>query len=189
MGGPAFGFVPYVTLDRVAYTDRAPWPAAADGFGSALQKATLGGYGNEPQNWVAAAPTPGLGLPTGADSDSDGLPDEWEARFSLNVNSAADAHLDSDSDGLTNLQEYRAGTSPRDSADSLRLGVALNGAGAATLSFQGKAGKAYSIQATSSLSQPAWATVQEVQTLAGNQPVSVQVQSSGRLTYWRVVAR
>lgn len=50
------------------------------------------------------------------DSDDDGLPDDWEARFplALNPRNAADAALDADSDGFTNLQEYHAATDPTD---------------------------------------------------------------------------
>jgi hypothetical protein len=64
-GAPDAGFVPDVLVDRVDYRDTAPWPAGAvDGGGLSLQR--LGGavYGNEPLNWVASAPTPGL--PNGA---------------------------------------------------------------------------------------------------------------------------
>jgi len=59
------GFVPYVRVDRVAYTDHTPWPSGADGnpngVGLSLQRRVAANYGNEPLNWVAAAPTPGAG--------------------------------------------------------------------------------------------------------------------------------
>jgi len=42
------------------------------------------------------------------DSDSDGIPDEWEARFSIN----ADQISDTDEDGVTDINEYLAGTDP-----------------------------------------------------------------------------
>ena len=48
------------------------------------------------------------------DTDEDGMPDVWEDTHTLDKNSAPDASVDSDLDGLTNLQEYLAGTSPRD---------------------------------------------------------------------------
>jgi hypothetical protein len=47
------------------------------------------------------------------DNDNDGMPDVWEVQHGLNpfVN---DASLDSDGDGYTNLEEYKAGTDPKD---------------------------------------------------------------------------
>ncbi|QGZ42385.1 hypothetical protein IP92_04120 [Pseudoduganella flava] len=49
----------------------------------------------------------------GADSDGDGIPDDEELRLGMNPNNAADALLDLDRDGLTAVDEYRAGTDPR----------------------------------------------------------------------------
>ena len=49
-----------------------------------------------------------------ADSDGDGMPDEWERKYDLNPQDPADAELDSDEDGFTNLQEYADGTNPLD---------------------------------------------------------------------------
>jgi hypothetical protein len=46
------------------------------------------------------------------DTDGDGLPDYWELRYALNLNSPADASLDADTDGSSNLQEFQRGTLP-----------------------------------------------------------------------------
>jgi hypothetical protein len=53
-----------VTVDRVDYQDQAPWPSGADGLGYTLQRWNPAALGNEPSNWVAAAPTPGTLTPT-----------------------------------------------------------------------------------------------------------------------------
>ncbi|XOV86948.1 MAG: C13 family peptidase [Pseudomonadota bacterium] len=45
------------------------------------------------------------------DTDGDGLPDDYELQYGLNV-LVDDASADLDSDGKTNLQEYREGTEP-----------------------------------------------------------------------------
>ncbi|MHA1672649.1 MAG: PKD domain-containing protein [Promethearchaeota archaeon] len=45
------------------------------------------------------------------DSDSDGMPDYWEATFSLNL-TLDDTNLDFDGDSLTNLEEFQIGTEP-----------------------------------------------------------------------------
>lgn len=49
-----------------------------------------------------------------ADSDSDGLPDVWEATHGLDAGSAADAALDIDGDGWSALMEYQRHTDPWD---------------------------------------------------------------------------
>jgi hypothetical protein len=53
------GFVPYLLVERVRYSNAAPWPAAADGIGLSLQRSNPGAYGNDPVNWTAGGPTPG----------------------------------------------------------------------------------------------------------------------------------
>jgi PEP-CTERM motif len=42
----------------------------------------------------------------GYDSDGDGMPDVWEAKYGLNPSSAVDAFTDFDGDGYVNVQEY-----------------------------------------------------------------------------------
>lgn len=53
-----------------------------------------------------------------ADSDGDGMPDEWEKRFSLDPRNPIDATQDPDEDCFTNIEEYRAGTDPNDAASA-----------------------------------------------------------------------
>lgn len=57
---PGGGLVRLVA-DEVDYRDRAPWASAADGTGGglSLQRRSLGDFGNDPVNWVAASPTAG----------------------------------------------------------------------------------------------------------------------------------
>ena len=57
--------VPYILVERISYSDAAPWPAAADGFGLSLHRIVASSYGNDPTNWAAAAPTPGSGYVPG----------------------------------------------------------------------------------------------------------------------------
>ncbi len=60
------GFVPYIRVEQVNYSDGThpigndPWPTTADGEGNALSRTSETGYSNDVSHWTAAAPTPGL---------------------------------------------------------------------------------------------------------------------------------
>lgn len=68
----------YIRIDRVNYSDGShpedfdgiidPWPSQPDGLGSSLEKIYLNLYGNDPNNWDANNPTPGI-IPT--------IPSDW----------------------------------------------------------------------------------------------------------------
>ena len=49
---------------------------------------------------------------TPADTDLDGMPDEWEQKHGLNPNDISDNSKDSDGDGYTNIEEFLNGTKP-----------------------------------------------------------------------------
>ncbi len=72
-------------------------------------------------------------IPSGGDTDSDGMPDAWESAHGLNPNAAADAQQDADGDSLSNVNEFRAGTSPMESdsdgggeSDASEIGAGRN---------------------------------------------------------------
>src|SRR5207249_5763299 len=54
---PTTNGVPYVLVDRVEYSDSAPWPFAAAGYGPSLQRLVPSSYGSDPANWIAVAPS------------------------------------------------------------------------------------------------------------------------------------
>ena len=63
---PDAGFVPYILVERVKYSDRNPWPTnnaagtlSVDGGGASLQRRYSYEFGNDPTNWFGEAPTPG----------------------------------------------------------------------------------------------------------------------------------
>ena len=61
---PDFRLVPYITADKIDYTDDAPWPTngaseGPDGLGQSIQKLSSYVYGNNGEVWIGALPTPG----------------------------------------------------------------------------------------------------------------------------------
>ena len=48
-----------------------------------------------------------------ADSDGDGMPDDWEQKHSLNPKDASDASTDLNGDGYTNIEDFINGLDPR----------------------------------------------------------------------------
>jgi hypothetical protein len=60
----------WIRMDRVAYSDgwhpgdfpggQDPWPMGTNGQGASLSRTDPAAYGNDPANWHAAVPTPGL---------------------------------------------------------------------------------------------------------------------------------
>lgn len=143
------GEVPDILVELVDYTDAAPWPTAADGGGSSLERMDATLYPNEPTNWSAnATPSPGS---TGftvvsADSDEDGMPDEWEILYfgSISaVNGGPDE--DWDHDGATNYNEWYAGTIPTDIDSVFKFTRVQLNTSDSVLSWKSVAGKYYSL--------------------------------------------
>lgn len=62
-GTPQTNGIPYYRVDHVSYRTSLPWPAAVAGI--SVQKSPVTAYGNDPLNWVAAAPTPGTNVTPG----------------------------------------------------------------------------------------------------------------------------
>jgi hypothetical protein len=111
--------------ERVDFAFHALLPQALGSVGTALRRLDLNAYGNDPNNWTSASPSPGWLDPI--DKDGDGLPDEWEV---LNGGSAADPtdrSKDLDGDSHTLWDEYVAGTDPGDASDHLFLQISQNG--------------------------------------------------------------
>jgi hypothetical protein len=59
----------YIRIDRVNYSDGSHpencpggidlWPPEPDGQGASLTRKNAAEYGNDPDNWIAAPPSPG----------------------------------------------------------------------------------------------------------------------------------
>jgi len=172
---PDAGFVPYVLVEQISYLPIAPWPTGAAGTGSSLQRLIGGAYGNDPANWWVAAPTAGQANTAHPfDSNTDGLPDAWQLQYfgSLSDPNAAPT-ADPDGDGFNNLQEYLAGTNPRNAASRLKLDSAVVAGSGIDIQFTAVAGKTYSVLWTGSLNNGTWTKLADVPAQSATGPITV----------------
>ena len=82
-----------------------------------------------------------------ADSDGDGLSDDFEAKYP----DAGEPEKDTDGDGQTNLAEYRAGTDPIDPQSVLRIIKVRREGNDIVIVFEALAEKRYRMQASADL--------------------------------------
>jgi len=183
---PQPGVVPYVLVDEVRYANVAPWPVAADGTGKSLQRIASGGYGNDPINWQAADPTAGSGnVGDALDRDGDGLPDTWETASGLDSGDATGdngADGDPDHDGLANLEEFIAGTEPRNASSCLKLDSVAFGDNGTVIGFTAVAGRTYSLLYREDIANGPWLKVQDLAPQASTQDLKVVDPQAGRRT-------
>lgn len=179
--GPDTGLVPFILVDKVKYSDVAPWPAGADGTGQSLHRITLANYGNDPINWTNAAPSPG---PQGAnpDADGDGMEDAWEVTFFGNT--SRNGTGDFDNDGMTDLAEFLGGTNPIQAASNLRLTIVRSAPD--VLRFNAVSNKTYTVESRTNLNTGTWTVLQSI---PGGTSRTVQVTNpavSARNRFYRV---
>jgi hypothetical protein len=111
-----------------------------------------------------------------ADTDGDGMPDEWESANNLNPANSADAALDSDSDGMSNADEYLAGTDPLDKESYLKVEYIMveDSPPTASIAFVAFARKTYSVLRRDSMEHGPWIPIADVPATSTNRLVVVR---------------
>ncbi len=128
---------------------------SADGtfiaFTSAASDLTMGAYDGLPNlfGWTVSIPLP--------DSDSDGLPDQWELQFFGNL--AQGPNDDFDHDGASNLDEFLAHTDPTNPSSILKLNIAGIVNGNINLAWQTALGLQYQVQYGDNIGKVAWQNI------------------------------
>jgi len=114
------------------------------------------------------------------DSDGDGMPDTWELAHDLDPAFGLDALLDLDGAGMTNLEEYKAGTNPRDPRSNSRVELILapqDSNNTAAITFQAIRGRSYAVQFKDRLDSSVWQTLTSLPPTTADQRLAVQDRS------------
>jgi hypothetical protein len=162
----------WIIIDEVIYGNQTPFAAGPNGGGTSLQRISVTQTGNDPANWSAGVPNPGIVGSATADRDGDGMPDSWEIEHNLDPGNPADASLDSDGDRIANLAEYTSGTDPRDPLSALELHALPSGSSGLSLSFTAVSGKSYSVQYRFDAGTGAWQNLTNIL----DQPVTTTIE-------------
>ncbi|MCI0743851.1 MAG: lamin tail domain-containing protein [Verrucomicrobia subdivision 3 bacterium] len=110
------------------------------------------------------------------DQDHDGMPDVWENTYMFSAGNPDDADDDADQDGLSNLEEYRAGTDPRDPESYLRIESIeseLAISGSMRISFVAVSNRTYTVEHRDSLLPGAWNRLNDVTATTSNRIVTL----------------
>ena len=130
---PNSNAVPYYVVETVSYRPALPWPPGAAGGGRALCRLDVNGFADDPINWCALPPSPGL---------------------------AGDPELDSDGDGDPDWLEQLVGSGVADSASSFELAIVrTNEPGPVWLSWPAASGKVFRVEGATNLMEGGYSVV------------------------------
>jgi hypothetical protein len=129
---------------------------------------------------------------TDNDPDRDGMPNEWEITHGLNPNSSEGEHGaggDPDGDRFSNINEFLAGTNPRDGSRYLGLDAIQPGSSGVLLRFQAVGGRSYTVEYTEDLRSGQWTSLADFMPSADG-PIKVGDPGStgSDARYYRIVS-
>ncbi len=99
-----------------------------------------------------------------ADSDGDGIPDDWESLYSASPTNF-NANADADGDGMKNWEEYAAGTDPTNALSYLKvesIGTTITGDLAVQIEFNAVSNRTYSVLWSTAANGDAWAPITNI---------------------------
>jgi tartrate-resistant acid phosphatase type 5 len=109
-----------------------------------------------------------------ADTDGDGIPDDWETANGFAIGDPGDAGNDPDQDGLTNLQEYLSGTDPASETNYLRIQkFFVEPSGVMRLQFDAVSNRTYAVEFLDEAELDRWQVLSEIVALSTNHSVEV----------------
>ena len=97
-----------------------------------------------------------------SDFDADHMGDAWEVANGYSTNNAADALMDDDGDGFSNLQEFLAGTNPKDKNSYLKIDSIAHGAAGTQVGFTGRTSRGYTLQFRAAVDRGDWQVADQV---------------------------
>jgi len=133
---------------------------------------------------------------TGADTDGDGLPDEWEVLYGLSPTdngslSSLNGKLgDSDGDFMNQYQEYVGGTDPHDPFSFhavWKYGQQISGAGVITVPTS--TGRYYTVEYSSGLPAISWSPLSPTNLPGTGEPVVLIDTNAALQRVYRVIVR
>ena len=122
------------------------------------------------------------------DTDTDGLPDDWERLYFTDLSHTAEE--DADHDGLSNGAEFEAGTNPVEPGSVLRIsGIAPQLGSGIRLTWTAVSGKSYRVQQTDELVSAVWSDVAGEVTATGSVAEKDVPSSDQASRYYRVILK